>query len=124
MGHRIRLRDLRYYILTGLILGVFNGLCAFGPDFVRSLGSDGLVALTSTGPIVPYWIEALSVLAVGLPIFALMGALMALPVGYYQLQKLYKSGDRTYPERDPGPSPRARFPPTPVNQLDGSMSDQ
>jgi hypothetical protein len=27
--------------------------------FLRSVGSDGLVALTSTGPVVPYWIKSL-----------------------------------------------------------------
>jgi hypothetical protein len=50
-----QLRDLRYYILTGFIFGAFNGMFAFGPDFVRSLGSGGLVALSSTGPVVPSW---------------------------------------------------------------------
>jgi hypothetical protein len=113
MGHRppkIRLNDLRYYILTGFIFGAFNGICAFGPGFLKSLGSDGLVALTSTGPVVPYWIEALMVLALGIPIFGLMGALIAIPVGYYQLRKFHESGDRAHPDPAPGPSPRARFP--------------
>jgi hypothetical protein len=85
----IKLKDLRYYILTGFIVGAFNGLCAFGPDFLKSLGSGGLVALSSTGPVVPSWIEALMVLAQGIPIFGLMGALIAMPVGYYQLRKFY-----------------------------------
>jgi hypothetical protein len=118
MGHRgtywrkIRLGDLRYYILTGFIFGAFNGVCAFGPGFLRSLGSDGLVALTSTGPVVPYWIQDLSLLALGIPIFGLLGALSAIPVGYYQLQKFYESSGegRADPDRTPGPSPRARFP--------------
>lgn len=126
---KIRLRDLRYHILTGFIFGAFNGLCAFGPDFLKSLGSGGLVALTSTGPVVPYWVEALIVLGLGVPTFGLMGALIAIPVGYYQLRQLYdedlpgrgpgeppqsplpdQAADRDYPDRLPAPAPRSRLP--------------
>lgn len=129
MGHRppkIRLNDLRYYILTGFIFGAFNGICAFGPGFLRSLETDGLVALTSTGPVVPDWIEALMVLGLGIPTFGLLGALSAIPTGYYQLQKFYEPGlqgrrdfkevqdesgeGRPDPDPAPDPSPRARFP--------------
>ena len=107
---KIRLCDLRYYILTGFIFGAFNGVCAFAPGFLRSLGTDGLVALTSTGPVVPYWIEALMVLALGVPIFGLLGALSAIPVGYYQFRNFYDSGEGPPdPDRAPDLPPRARF---------------
>jgi hypothetical protein len=89
---KIRLCDLRYYILIGFIF-----------SFLRSLG-------TSTGPVVPYWIEALMVLALGIPIFGLLGALSAIPVGYYQLRNFYDSGERAPdPDRAPDLPPRARF---------------
>lgn len=128
MGHRIRLRDLRYYILTGFIFGAFNGILAFGPDFVLSLGSGGLVALSSTGPVVSSWIEALLVLGLGIPIFGLTGALIAMPLGYYQLRELESgdsgrdpggpprspppdlAADRDCPDRLPAPVPRSRLP--------------
>lgn len=41
MSQRIRLRDLRYYVLTGAIFGGINALFAFGPKLIRSFSIDG-----------------------------------------------------------------------------------
>jgi hypothetical protein len=50
------------------------------------------------------------VLALGIPIFGLLGALSAIPVGYYQLRNFYDSGERAPdPDRAPDLPPRARF---------------
>lgn len=102
MTPRIRLRDLRYYIITGLIFGGINGLFAFGPDLIESFWIDGLVQIGYNGPLVPYWLENLISFPLGVAVFALIGALVSLPAGYFQLRrsrrKLARLENPRYPE--------------------------
>jgi len=84
---KIRLRDLRYNVLTGAIFGGLNGLFAFGPTLIKSCSYDGLTPLGQNGPLVAHWVAKLVYFPVGVAMFALIGALVALPAGYFQLRR-------------------------------------
>ncbi|MGH8491077.1 MAG: hypothetical protein ACREXS_19975 [Gammaproteobacteria bacterium] len=108
MSPRIRLRDLRYYTYTGLIFGGINGLVAFGPDLIKSFWIDGLTQLGYNGPLVPYWVEDLIQFPIGVVLFALIGALPALLVGYFQFwRKLARLENLRHPEAQ---APQAQLP--------------
>ena len=108
---KIRLRDLRYYITTGLIFGGINGVFAFGPKLIKSFWIDGLVQMGYNGPLVPYWVENLIQLPLGIGMFALIGAIAILPAGYFQLwrfrRRLVESENPQCPEAQ---ARQARFP--------------
>ena len=87
MTPRIRLRDLRYYVLTGATVGGINAVFAFGPKLIKSFWFDATDALWRGGPLVPYWLLELIYFPVGVALCALIGVLFAVPAGYFQLRR-------------------------------------
>lgn len=57
------------------------------PKLIKSFGSDGLTQLWYNGPLVPYWLPELIYFPIGVAMFALIGVLVAVPVGYVQLRR-------------------------------------
>ena len=111
MSQRIRLRDLRYYVLTGAIFGGINALFAFGPKLIRSFSSDGLTQFGYNGPLVPYWVPDLIYFPIGVAMFALIGVLVALPAGYFQLWRFRRRlAEPPDPRRSEARAPQPRLP--------------
>lgn len=91
-AQRIRLRDLRYYAVTGALFGGINALFAFGPKLIKGSLS-------------------LSYFPIGVAMFALIGVLAALPVGYFQLRRFRRRlAGPTNPGCPEARAPRAQFP--------------
>lgn len=92
MSQRIRLRDLRYYVLTGAIFGGINALFAFGPKLIKGSLS-------------------LSYFPIGVAMFALIGVLVALPAGYFQLWRFRRRlAEPPDPRRSEARAPQPRLP--------------
>lgn len=92
MTQKIRLRDLRHYALTGALFGGINALFAFGPKIVKGSLS-------------------LSYFPIGVAMFALIGVLVALPVGYFQLRRFRRRlAEPTNPGCPEARAPRPRLP--------------
>ena len=93
------------------MFGGINGIFAFGPKLIKSFSYDGLAPLWQHGPLVAYWVANLIYFPTFVALFALFAALIAVPVGYFQLwrfrRRLAEPADPQCPEAQ-APRPQLR----------------